>query len=279
MRATNDLVSHDPFDLLVQWLYTGTIDTVVPGSKLREQLDRYILLFVLCESDYLNMGNVRKLALERMQELYTEHEYSFMASHMKYIYAYTSPTCILRGVAARVAAHEFMGPSRASAGDEPPSYEYKSSSIDFATDLLDIVRLHIGTARLPHPFEASSTFPNLDDLLLSTFELSPTPAEPAPELRSQTLSPSPTIETDGEDSQELSNRLPLPPLSSDAIALTVPVNGMLTPASTPKKSAKDRVRRKSEEEWLRTEFPERTSALLEAASYGSFEAGDQEEVL
>lgn len=166
--VTGLLDSSEPFELFVQWLYSGTIDDIStsPDFDHGAQLDIYIRLWYLCASRGLNLPDLQDLALTRMKELYHTHGVSFSADHIRFIYERKCSPDPLRQHAVDAATHDLMaaGPSAtisrsSSSVDEPantppPSYTYRSTSRKFANDLLDNVLRHTGSAQAPHPFLA-----------------------------------------------------------------------------------------------------------------------------
>lgn len=113
LQAASHLISAEPFELLVQWLYTGGIDAVKPPSAsnpLAAQLDVLIRLHCLCAPAYLDMPVLQTLAVTRMGELHTLHGASFSEHHVRFIYTHTPPGSPLRHIALQAAAHDFMAP-------------------------------------------------------------------------------------------------------------------------------------------------------------------------
>lgn len=172
--VTGLLNSSEPFELFVQWLYTGTIDDIStrPDRDHGAQLDIYIRLWCLCASSGLNVPVLQELAITRMKELYRTLGVSFSANHIRFIYEHNDSPNALRQHAIDAATHDLMatGPSAtilepSSSVDEPantprPSYTYRFTDHEFANNLLDNVLRYTGSARAPHPFGPAPSPPS-----------------------------------------------------------------------------------------------------------------------
>ncbi len=156
------MASPQPFELVVQWLYIGTIDKVPDkspkGGHPPYNMFTYIRLWCLCDKERFDIPALQALAMERMRDYHRIYSVSFDAPKVEYIYNHTTRFSPLRELVANDAAYEFMRRSPGSRlcdgrfGDS--GFEYMTEDVEFAVDVLYAIRRALGSMDLPPAFES-----------------------------------------------------------------------------------------------------------------------------
>ncbi|KAI9811840.1 MAG: hypothetical protein M1827_005191 [Pycnora praestabilis] len=148
-----DLPENDPgaFELLVKWLYQGTIDDV-SDMPMERKWDYVVCcqgLYVLC--DKVNIPQLRNIAIDQYRKGCNEAGLVPDPEEIKPIYESTPPDSPFRRLVIRIAARQIMSPE-----NDRDASSYKccfEADPDFAIDLVNAIREGAGGSIFADPTE------------------------------------------------------------------------------------------------------------------------------
>ncbi|KAI9849135.1 MAG: hypothetical protein M1837_005365 [Sclerophora amabilis] len=143
------------FALFVQWLYQGSIEGTPDGTKADQwkYAQRYFELYVL--ADKLMIPALKNMAIDHYRRTCRKSQQGPGPSHLTAIYTRTEQSSPFRRLACELTARVFMRPGTCrGAVIYRPVIEAEP---DFAVDMLDYIREHMGRKVLPYPFSADDS--------------------------------------------------------------------------------------------------------------------------
>ena len=151
-----DLFDDDPraFELLVKWLYQGTIDDVssMPIEKKWDHAFACQNLYILCER--LNLPQLRNLAIDQFRRGCFEAELVPGVEEMIPVYQKTPPSSPFRKLVSKIAARQIMDPD--SNADSSVYREAFASNPDFAVDVINAIKTGTGGVLFEDPTEVEA---------------------------------------------------------------------------------------------------------------------------
>lgn len=147
-----DLPDYDPagFELLVKWLYQGTLDDVSDMVDDNQKYDYAVSchkLYMLCER--LNMTQLKNVAMDQYRKGLNQAQLVPDADEIDAIYRTSSTGSPFRRLVTSIAARQIMDP-----GNERDVETYRecfTNNPDFAIDLVKAIRSGTGGMLLDDP--------------------------------------------------------------------------------------------------------------------------------
>ncbi|KAF2127552.1 hypothetical protein P153DRAFT_295266 [Dothidotthia symphoricarpi CBS 119687] len=154
---TLDLPDHDPagFELLVKWLYQGTLDDVSDMPDANQKYEYAVSchkLYLLC--DRFDMSQLKNAAMDQYRKGLHEAELVPDADEIDDIYRKSPAGSPFRQLMTRIAARQIMDP--ASHRDVETYRQCLENNPDFALDLVKAIRLGTGGVLFDDPTEAGN---------------------------------------------------------------------------------------------------------------------------
>ncbi|OAL47703.1 hypothetical protein IQ07DRAFT_682495 [Pyrenochaeta sp. DS3sAY3a] len=151
-QDTLELPDHDPagFELLVKWLYQGTLDDVSELADASQKYDHAVSchkLYLLC--DRFDMPQLKNVAMDQYRKGLNQAELVPDADEIDDIYRKSPKGSPFRQLMTRIAARQIMDP--ASDRDVETYRECFENSPDFAIDLVKAIRLGTGGVLFDDP--------------------------------------------------------------------------------------------------------------------------------
>ncbi|KAF1924964.1 uncharacterized protein M421DRAFT_71450 [Didymella exigua CBS 183.55] len=152
-----ELPEHDPagFELLVKWLYQGTLDDVADLPDATQQYEYAVRchgLYLLCER--LDMAPLKNVAMDQFRRGLNESRLVPDADELDDLYRKSPPGSPFRRLLVQIAARQIMDPD-----SDHPADAYRrcfAGSPDFAVELVHAIRQGTGGMLLADPTERGS---------------------------------------------------------------------------------------------------------------------------
>lgn len=156
-QDTLELPDQDPagFELLVKWLYQGTLDDVSELADASQKYDHAVSchkLYLLC--DRFDMPQLKNVAMDQYRKGLNQAELVPDADEIDDIYRKSPKGSPFRQLMTRIAARQIMDP--ASDRDVETYRECFENSPDFAIDLVKAIRLGTGGVLFDDPTDAGN---------------------------------------------------------------------------------------------------------------------------